>query len=97
MPRGGDDRYDALAHPAQVQARSALEWAERVANAAGASGPNIVRAQWFMADATQFAGVQLAWASRYGNAPHPFVCVQPPAPLPAPSAALTADFWIYAP
>ncbi len=97
MPRGGDDRYDALAHPAQVQARSALEWAERVANAAGASGPNIVRAQWFMADATQFAGVQLAWASRYGNAPHPFVCVQPPAPLPAPGAALTADFWIYAP
>src|SRR3954468_13560103 len=63
MPRGGDDRYHAVPQPGEVQACSALRWSEQVANAAGASGPNIVRAQWFMAEATQFAGVQLAWAS----------------------------------
>ena len=97
MPPGGDERFDALAHPAQVQALTALDWAERVAKAAGTTGANIVRAQWFMADATQFAGAQLAWASRFGKAPHPFVCVQPPGGLAAPGAALAADFWIYAP
>jgi len=97
MPLGGDERFDGLAHPAQAQALAALACAERIAKAAGTSAANIVRAQWFMADATEFAGVQLAWTSRFGSAPHPFVCVQPPAPLPAPGAALTADFWIYAP
>jgi enamine deaminase RidA (YjgF/YER057c/UK114 family) len=97
MPVGGDERFDALAHPAQTQALGALACAERIAKAAGTSAANIVRAQWFMADATQFSGVQLAWMSRFGSAPHPFVCVQPPAPLPAPGAALSADFWIYAP
>ena len=97
MPLGGDERFDGLAHAAQVQALAALSCAERIARAAGTSAANIVRAQWFMADATEFAGVQLAWTSRFGNAPHPFVCVQPPTPLAAPGAALTADFWIYAP
>ena len=97
MPPGGDERFDGLAHPAHVQALTALEWAERIAKAAGTTGANIVRAQWFMADARQFAGVQLAWASRFGRAPHPFVCVQPPGRLAAPGAALNADFWIYAP
>jgi len=97
MPRGGDARFDALAHPAQVQAAAALDYAERVARAAGTTAANIVRAQWFMADVTQFAGVQLAWTRRFANAPHPFVCVQPPGPLPAPGAALTADFWLYSP
>jgi enamine deaminase RidA (YjgF/YER057c/UK114 family) len=97
MPRGGDARFDALAQPAQAQALAALGWAERIGKAAGTSAPNIVRAQWFMADATQFAGVQLAWASRHGSAPHPFVCVQPPGALPAPGGMLAADFWLYAP
>jgi hypothetical protein len=50
-----------------------------------------------MADVRQFPGVELAWMSRQGRQPHPFVCVQVPPPLPAPGAALTADFWIYAP
>jgi hypothetical protein len=56
-----------------------------------------VRAQWFMADARDFPGVQLAWAKRQDSQPHPFVCVQVPGGLPAPGAVLTADFWIYAP
>ena len=55
-----------------------------------------------MADGFARASGRLAAANVHvmpglGNAPHPFVCVQPPGPLPAPGAALTADFWLYAP
>jgi enamine deaminase RidA (YjgF/YER057c/UK114 family) len=97
MPLGADgrvpgsDALDALAHPAQIQALTVLSYAERI------SKGSIVRAQWFMTDVRAFAGVQLAWSRRQDNAPHPFVCVQVPGELPAPKAALTADFWIYAP
>lgn len=88
---------DSLAHAAQVQALAVLSSAERICGAAGTTLSNIVRAQWFMSDVRDFPGVQLAWAKRQGNQPHPFVCVQVPGGLPAPSAVLTADFWIYAP
>ena len=97
MPIAGFPAFDSLAHPAQAQALAALSSAEKICRAAGTTTANIVRAQWFMADATQFPGVELAWMGRHGKQPHPFVCVQVPAPLPAPGAALTADFWIYAP
>jgi len=106
MPLGADghvigkahsEAFDALGHAAQVQALAVLSSAERVCKAAGSTLTNIVRAQWFMPDVGRFPGVQLAWMKRQGHHPHPFVCVQTPAPLPAPGAALTADFWIYAP
>jgi len=106
MPLGADgqvvgksqsDAFDGLAHAAQVQALAVLSGAERICKAAGTTATNIVRAQYFMADVRQFPGVELAWMSRQGRQPHPFVCVQVPPPLPAPGAALTADFWIYAP
>ena len=88
MPRTiGNSQFDALAHPAQTQARAVLSYAERICKG------TIVRAQWFMSDVREFPGVQLAWRGE----PHPFVCVQVPGPLPAPGAALTADFWIYSP
>jgi enamine deaminase RidA (YjgF/YER057c/UK114 family) len=96
MPLGAEGRVpgipslDALAHPAQTQALAALSFAQRIS-----SSGKIVRAQWFMTDVRDFAGVQLAWARRQDNAPHPFVCVQVPGELPAPGARLTADFWIY--
>lgn len=89
--------FDGLGHAAQVQALAALSGAEKICRAAGTSLSGIVRAQWFMTDVAQFPGVALAWTARQGRQPHPFVCVQVPGPLPAPGAALTADFWIYAP
>jgi enamine deaminase RidA (YjgF/YER057c/UK114 family) len=88
---------DALNHATQMQAGAVLDAAAAICKAAGTTPANIVRAQYFMADARDFPGVALAWMSRHGKQPHPFVCVQVPAPLPAPGAALTADFWIYAP
>lgn len=106
MPIGGDGHvagnahsaaFDGLAHAAQAQALAVLSSAERICKAAGTSAANIVRAQYFMSDVRDFPGVQLAWAKRQGNQPHPFVCVQVPGGHAAPGAALTADFWIYAP
>jgi len=106
MPVGADGRVvggariaalDGIAHAAQTQALALLGYAERICKAAGAPLANIVRAQYFMADVRDFAGVHLAWAKRLGGQPHPFLCLQVPGGLPAPGAALTADFWIYAP
>lgn len=106
MPIGDDghvvgaahaDAFDGLAHAANLQAGAVYDYAERICKAAGTTSANIVRAQYFMDDVRDFAGVELAWMSRHGKKPHPFVCVQAPGPLPAPGAALTADFWIYAP
>ena len=33
---------------------------------------NVVRAQYFMTDMREFAGVTAAWSDRYGKQPHPF-------------------------
>jgi hypothetical protein len=49
-----------------------------------------------MADIAAFPGISMAWSSRYGGQPHPFVCAQTPQPMPASGAALIADFWISA-
>jgi hypothetical protein len=54
-------------------------------------------AQYFVADIAAFPGISMAWSSRYGGQPHPFVCVHTPQPMPAPGAALIADFWISSP
>jgi len=89
--------FDALAHSAQVQALAVYSSLDKICRAAGTSLANVVRAQYFMRNARKFAGVELAWMSRQGKQPHPFVCVQVPGTLPAPGASFTADFWIYAP
>ncbi len=88
---------EGLAHGGYVQASTIYAYLETLCAAAGTSAANIVRAQYFMADVRDFAGVAAAWRGRYGAQPHPFVCVEVPAPLPAPGAALIADFWIYIP
>ena len=97
MAIAGDAGFDGLSHASQVQALALLSCAERVCKAAGTSLANIVRAQYFMSDVRELPGVALAWMSRLGKQPHPFVCVQVPGELPAPGAALVADYWIYAP
>ena len=44
---------------------------------------NVVRAQYFMTDIRDFAGVSAAWADRFAEQPHPLAAVQVPGPLPA--------------
>jgi enamine deaminase RidA (YjgF/YER057c/UK114 family) len=58
---------------------------------------NVVRAQYFLTDIRDFAGVAAAWSDRYGRQPHPFAAVQVPGPLPPSAATVVGDFWIYAP
>src|SRR5262245_16326950 len=88
--------FDAVGLAGHAQGGTVLSYAEAVCAAAGVSPANIVRAQYFMTDIRDFAGVSAAWSARYAHA-HPFAAVQVPGPLPVTGARLVSDFWIYAP
>jgi enamine deaminase RidA (YjgF/YER057c/UK114 family) len=89
------DQFPGLALRSQLQANAIYDHAEAIARAAGASMRNVVRIDYWVSDIREFAGVALAWAGRYGDAPHPFACVVTPK-LAAPGATVMADFWFYA-
>lgn len=86
--------FTGLAHAGYSQAAAVYSHAEALCQAAGTEMQRLLRAQYFVADIAAFAGVAMAWSSRYGQQPHPFVCVQTPTPMPAPGATLIADLWI---
>src|SRR5256885_1672221 len=88
--------FTGLSHAGYVQAAAVYDYVEALCRAAGTSMANVLRAQYFVSDVTAFPGIAMAWASRFGAQPHPFVCIQTPPAMPAPGAALIADFWIYA-
>jgi enamine deaminase RidA (YjgF/YER057c/UK114 family) len=105
LPVGDDGRvpaagqaaaFDGLALAGQVQGALLMSYAEAVCKAVGVTMRNVVRAQYFLTDMREFAGVSAAWSSRYGKQPHPFASVQVPAPLPPSGAVVAGDFWIYA-
>jgi enamine deaminase RidA (YjgF/YER057c/UK114 family) len=105
MPIGRDGRvpavddapaFDAISLAGQVQGATVLSYAEAVCAAVGVSLANVVRAQYFLTDIREFAGVATAWSARTAQ-PHPFAAVQVPGPLPVTGARLVSDFWIYAP
>jgi enamine deaminase RidA (YjgF/YER057c/UK114 family) len=89
------DNFPGLCLRGQLQASTIYDHAEAIAKAAGTSMRNVVRIDYWVSDISEFPGVVLAWAGRYGNAPHPFACVVTPK-LPAPGATVMADFWFYA-
>jgi len=86
--------FSGLSHAGYAQAALIYDYAQALCRAAGTSPAKMLRAQYFVSDITAFAGIAMAWSSRYGAQPHPFVCVQTPPPMPAPGAGLIADFWI---
>jgi enamine deaminase RidA (YjgF/YER057c/UK114 family) len=88
--------FTGLSHAGYVQAAAIYDYADALCRAAGVPMGNAVRAQYFVSEIAAFSGISMAWAARFGGQPHPFVCVQTPAAMPAPGAALIADFWIYA-
>ncbi|HXW49152.1 MAG TPA: RidA family protein, partial [Xanthobacteraceae bacterium] len=97
VPKADEARaFDGLSLAGQVQGAMLLSYAEAVCTAVGAPPSNVVRAQYFLTDVRDFAGISAAWSDRYGMRPHPFACVQVPAPLPAAGACAIGDFWIYA-
>jgi enamine deaminase RidA (YjgF/YER057c/UK114 family) len=92
---GSTTRFEGLARDGYMQANAIYDYVEMICKAGGTSPANIVRAQYFVEDVRDFAGITAAWKARYGEQPHPFVCIQVPGPLPAIGAAVIADFWIY--
>ena len=86
--------FPGLAHAGYSQAEAVYSYAEALCQAAGTAMDGLLRAQYFVPDIAAFSGIAMAWSSRYGAQPHPFVAVQTPPSLPAPRAALIADFWI---
>jgi enamine deaminase RidA (YjgF/YER057c/UK114 family) len=88
--------FTGLSHAGYVQGSAVYDYAEALCRAAGTSMANVLRAQYFVSDVSAFPGIAMAWGSRFGAQPHPFVCIQTPPAMAAPGAALIADFWIYA-
>ena len=89
-------RFDGLSLAGELQGALLLSYMEAVCKAVGVPASNVVRAQYFLTDMRDFAGISAAWSDRYGKRPHPFACVQVPAPFPAAGACAIGDFWIYA-
>ena len=87
--------YSAVAHAGWTQADAVYSYAEAYCKAAGTSMQNMLRAQYYVTDAREFAGISAAWMSRYGKQPHPFLVVEVPDDMLAMHAVLTADFWIH--
>lgn len=86
--------FAGLSHAGYTQAAAVYDYAEALCRAAGTSMAGTLRAQYFVANVTQFPGIAMAWSARFGAQPHPFVCIQTPRAMPAPGAALIADLWI---
>ena len=86
--------FPGLAHAGYSQAATVYEYAEALCQAAGTTMQQLLRAQYFVNDIAAFPGIAMAWSSHFGRQPHPFVCVQTPASLPAPGTSLIADLWI---
>ena len=86
--------FPGLAHAGYTQAAAVHDYADALCRAAGTSLTKVLRAQYFVSDSTIFPGVAMAWASRFGAQPLPFVCIQTPPEMPAPGMTLIADFWI---
>lgn len=97
VPGGsGAEAFDAVCLAGELQGAMLMSYMEMVCKAVGVPAANTVRAQYFLSDIRDFAGIAMAWQDRYGAQPHPFACVQVPGPMPASGAVALADFWIYA-
>jgi enamine deaminase RidA (YjgF/YER057c/UK114 family) len=88
--------FDALGLAGQAQGAQLLSYADAACKAVGVGIGNVVRAQYFLTDIRDFAGIAAVWADRYGRQPHPFAAIQVPGPMPATAAFVIGDFWIYA-
>jgi enamine deaminase RidA (YjgF/YER057c/UK114 family) len=97
VPGGEQARaFDALNLAGELQGALLMSYMDAVCKAVGVSAANVVRAQYFLSDIRDFAGIARAWQDRYGRQPHPFACVQVPGPMPTSGAVALGDFWVYA-
>jgi enamine deaminase RidA (YjgF/YER057c/UK114 family) len=87
--------FEALSLAGELQGALLMSYMDAACQAVGVSAANVVRAQYFLSDIRDFAGIAGAWQDRYGRRPHPFACIQVPSPLPTSGATALGDFWIY--
>jgi enamine deaminase RidA (YjgF/YER057c/UK114 family) len=88
--------FEALSLAGELQGALLMSYMDAACSAVGASVSNVVRAQYFLSDIRDFAGIAASWRNRYGEHPHPFACVQVSGPMPVSGATAIGDFWIYA-
>jgi enamine deaminase RidA (YjgF/YER057c/UK114 family) len=82
---------------AETQAAVILQKAEAICAAAKTSLGNVVRAQHFHSDITEFYAASAAWRQRLGEQPLPLSAIGIPAPLPIPGCSILMDLSVYAP
>ena len=92
-----DPRQANLQSSIRAQADCILQNAEKICEAAGTSLANIVRAQHFLTDISDFYGVYQVWQEHLPGAPIPFSAIEVPSPMPVPGCTLLMDLWFYAP
>lgn len=84
-----------MSHP-QAQAEHILATAERVCGMAGTSLKNVVRAQQFQTDISNFYPVHSAWRAYAPGLHVPFSAIDIGNKLPVPDADVLMDLWVYA-
>jgi enamine deaminase RidA (YjgF/YER057c/UK114 family) len=92
-----DPRQANLQSSIRAQADCMLQNAEKICAAAGTSLANIVRAQHFLTDISDFYDVYQVWQEHLPGAPIPFSAIEVPSPMPVPGSTLLMDLWFYAP
>jgi enamine deaminase RidA (YjgF/YER057c/UK114 family) len=88
--------FEGLSLAGELQGALLMSYMDAVCQAVGVSAANVVRAQYFLPEIRDFAGIAAAWQGRYAQLPHPLACVQVPGPLPTSGSVALGDFWVYA-
>jgi enamine deaminase RidA (YjgF/YER057c/UK114 family) len=95
-PVHGDPRYPYFGDAARLQMDYILAQAGRVCAKAGTSLANVVRAQQFHADLSDFDAAWQAWHKHLPGRHIPFSAIEVPA-LAVPDAAVMLDLWVHVP
>jgi len=89
--------WPSLGIDARTQMAFLLGAADRICSVAGASLADVVRAQHFMSDLTDFPLFHSLWRQRTGSGALPWSVVKTPGQQAVPQGRLTLDLWVYAP
>jgi enamine deaminase RidA (YjgF/YER057c/UK114 family) len=82
---------------AEEQASYILEKAETICGAAGTALTNVVRAQQFHTELSEFYPAYSAWRHRLASQALPCSAIGVPGPMPIPGCSILMDLWVYAP
>jgi enamine deaminase RidA (YjgF/YER057c/UK114 family) len=80
-----------------MEAQIILDKAEKICAAGGTSLSNVVRAQQFHTDLSEFHVAHDGWRERLGARALPLSAIGVPGPMPIPGCSLLMDLCVYAP